>query len=123
MRSIKLMDRDLAEKIAAGEVVERPGSIVKEMCENSIDAGSTAITVEIKEGGVSLVRIADNGCGIPSDEVRLAFCRHSTSKMYNMEELENISYLHICANNVFIIKHSLYCTVLTVEYISSSMPD
>lgn len=93
MRSIRLMDKDLAEKIAAGEVVERPGSIVKEMCENSIDAGSTAITVEIKNGGIDMIRIVDNGCGIPADEVQLAFYRHSTSKMYSLEELENIAYL------------------------------
>ncbi len=93
MRNIRLMDKSLAEKIAAGEVVERPGSIVKELCENSIDAGSSAITIEIRNGGISLIRITDNGSGIPADEVALAFVRHSTSKMYSLEELENISYL------------------------------
>ena len=93
MRNIRLMDKALAEKIAAGEVVERPGSIVKELCENSIDAGSSAITIDIRNGGISSIRITDNGSGIPADEVALAFVRHSTSKMYTLEELENIAFL------------------------------
>ena len=93
MRSIRLMSKSLSEKIAAGEVVERPGSIVKELCENSIDAGSTAVTVEIKQGGISYIRITDNGSGIAADEVELAFMRHSTSKMYSEEELFNIESL------------------------------
>lgn len=93
MRSIRLMSKSLSEKIAAGEVVERPGSIVKELCENSIDAGSTAVTVEIKQGGISYIRITDNGSGIVADEVELAFMRHSTSKMYSEEELFNIESL------------------------------
>ena len=64
MSVIKLMSKELAEKIAAGEVVERPASIVKELVENSIDAGSTAVTVEIREGGLDFIRVTDNGCGI-----------------------------------------------------------
>ncbi|UKI20273.1 MAG: ATP-binding protein [Oscillospiraceae bacterium] len=80
MRSIRVMSKELAEKIAAGEVVERPGSIVKELCENSIDAGSTAVTVETRQGGITYIRVTDNGSGIKADEVGLAFMRHSTSK-------------------------------------------
>ena len=83
MRSIRVMSKELAEKIAAGEVVERPGSIVKELCENSIDAGSTAVTVETRQGGITYIRVTDNGSGIKADEVGLAFMRHSTSKTYN----------------------------------------
>lgn len=93
MRNIRQMSKELANKIAAGEVVERPGSIVKELCENSIDAGSTAITVEIREGGISYIRVTDNGSGIAAGEVELAFTRHSTSKMYDEQELFNIASL------------------------------
>mgnify|MGYP000783087202 CR=1 FL=1 len=77
--AINLLDKNTINKIAAGEVVDRPSSVVKELVENAIDAGATAITVEIKDGGISLIRITDNGCGIDKNEVRLAFLRHSTS--------------------------------------------
>jgi len=87
MNKIKLLDQATVNKIAAGEVVERPASIVKELMENSIDAGATQITIEIKEGGTSLVRISDNGSGIPADEIRTAFLRHSTSKIRKVEDL------------------------------------
>lgn len=93
MRSIQLMSKALADKIAAGEVVERPASIVKELVENSIDAGSTAITVEIREGGISYVRVTDNGSGIAAQDVKTAFLRHATSKMYDEEELFHIASL------------------------------
>lgn len=87
MSKIALLSQETIDKIAAGEVVERPSSVVKELVENAIDAGATAITVEIKEGGISLIRITDNGCGIPREEVPLAFLRHSTSKIRSAEDL------------------------------------
>ena len=87
MPQIQLLDEATIEKIAAGEVVERPSSVVKELVENAIDAKATFITVEIKEGGTTFLRITDNGCGIEKDQVRLAFLRHSTSKIRSMEDL------------------------------------
>lgn len=93
MSRISLLDQETIDKIAAGEVVERPSSVVKELVENAIDAGATAVTVEIREGGISLIRITDNGCGIAGDEVRLAFLRHSTSKIKSAEDLVCVSSL------------------------------
>lgn len=90
MGNIHLLDNSLINKIAAGEVVERPASVVKELMENSIDAGATSITVEIKEGGIGLIKITDNGKGIPKDEVKIAFMRHATSKLSSIEDLEDI---------------------------------
>lgn len=90
MSKIHLLDNNLIDKIAAGEVVERPASVVKELLENSIDAGATALTVEIKEGGIAFIRITDNGRGIPKDEIRTAFMRHATSKLNKFEDLEDI---------------------------------
>lgn len=87
MPDIQLLDEATIEKIAAGEVVERPSSVVKELVENAIDAGATFITVEIREGGTTFLRITDNGCGIDKEQVRLAFLRHSTSKIRSMEDL------------------------------------
>ena len=81
MPHIHVLDQITIDKIAAGEVIERPASIVKELVENAIDAGSTSVKIEIKDGGISFIRITDNGCGIPQDEVQRAFLRHSTSKM------------------------------------------
>jgi DNA mismatch repair protein MutL len=88
--SIKVLPVEVAAKIAAGEVVERPASVVKELVENAIDAGATGIKVEIRQGGVRLMRVTDNGCGIPSDEVELAFARHSTSKLESFSDLERV---------------------------------
>lgn len=90
---IKLLDAVTVDQIAAGEVVERPASVVKELVENAIDAKASAVTVEIKEGGIQLIRVTDDGNGIPSDQVGLAFSRHSTSKIRCIEDLKTIASL------------------------------
>ncbi len=90
MPKINILSKSLANLIAAGEVVERPSSVVKELMENSIDAGSTKITVEIKNGGVRYIRITDNGCGISREDVRVAFISHATSKISTQEDLDAI---------------------------------
>ncbi|MCD8076085.1 MAG: DNA mismatch repair endonuclease MutL [Lachnospiraceae bacterium] len=87
MNTISLLSQDTIDKIAAGEVVERPASVVKELVENAVDAGANAVTVEIRDGGISLIRITDNGCGIPKDQVQAAFLRHATSKIRTVEDL------------------------------------
>lgn len=89
-KRIIILEPNTANKIAAGEVVERPASIVKELVENALDAGSSAVTVEIRNGGIDYIRITDNGSGIPSDDVRTAFLRHATSKLSSAEELTHI---------------------------------
>ena len=93
MGKINVLDKHVAELIAAGEVVERPASVVKELAENSVDAGSTAVTVEITGGGVPFLRITDNGCGIAREDVAAAFLRHATSKVRSEEDLAGISTL------------------------------
>lgn len=93
MPKINLLPQHISELIAAGEVVERPASVLKELIENSIDAGANIITVEIKNGGISYMRITDNGCGISSEDVPLAFLRHATSKIKTGEDLNSISTL------------------------------
>lgn len=93
MAHIQVLDSGTINKIAAGEVIERPASIVKELVENSIDAGATAITVEIRDGGISYLRVTDNGSGIESREVRNAFLRHSTSKIRSVQDLELVTFL------------------------------
>lgn len=90
---IRVLDKDIADKIAAGEVIDRPVSIIKELLENSIDAGADTITVEIKNGGKTYIRVTDNGCGIPSDQVETAFLRHATSKIQAVKDLDSISTL------------------------------
>lgn len=93
MATIKLLDKSVYELIAAGEVIERPSSVIKELVENAIDAGASRITVEIKNGGISYMRVTDDGCGMAYDEVPTAFLRHATSKLSTAEELENIHTL------------------------------
>ena len=93
MPKITVLDKHVAELIAAGEVVERPSSVIKELLENSIDAKATSITVEIARGGISFIRITDNGCGISHEDVPTAFLRHATSKVKNASDLDNIASL------------------------------
>ncbi len=93
MSKINVLDKHVAELIAAGEVVERPSSVIKELVENSIDAGATSITVEIKNGGASFMRVTDNGCGIEKDDIKIAFLRHATSKVKLADDLDSISTL------------------------------
>ncbi len=90
---IRILPPDVASKIAAGEVVERPASVVKELLENSLDAGASSVTVEIQEGGVERIRVTDNGGGIPGSEVELAFQRHATSKLQGPEQLDSVATL------------------------------
>ena len=93
MSKINLLSQETIDKIAAGEVVERPASVAKELIENSIDAGATAISVEIKGGGIEYLRITDNGTGIDKDQIQIAFLRHSTSKIQNADDLANVRSL------------------------------
>ncbi len=90
---IRLLDQNTIDKIAAGEVIERPAAVVKELVENAIDSGANAITIEIKQGGISFIRITDNGCGIPKDQIPLAFQRHATSKISTIEDLFQVKSL------------------------------
>ncbi len=118
MAEIALLDQSTIDKIAAGEVVERPSSVVKELVENSMDAGATAVTVEIKEGGISFIRITDNGCGIPKEQVSVAFLRHSTSKIKSVEDLLNVSSLGFRGEAL-----SSIAAVAQVELITKTIPD
>ena len=93
MANIRLLDKSVYELIAAGEVIERPSTVVKEMLENSIDAGASNITVEIKNGGRTFIRITDNGCGMAFEDLPLAFVRHATSKISEKEDLTSIDTL------------------------------
>ena len=93
MSSIHVLDQNTIDKIAAGEVVERPASVVKELTENAIDAGATRITIEIQDGGIKMIRITDDGAGIAPDEIRLAFLRHATSKISSVDDLKGIASL------------------------------
>ena len=93
MPRINVLPKNIADLIAAGEVVERPSSVIKEFLENSIDAGSKNVTVEIKNGGKTYIRVTDNGCGIYKDDVKKAFLSHATSKIKSAADLDNIGTL------------------------------
>ena len=105
MRKIAVLDQNTIDKIAAGEVVERPSSVVKELVENAIDAGATAVTVEITDGGKKLIRITDNGSGMEAEQIPLAFLRHATSKIEKVEDLEHIASLGFRTDH----KNSVFC--------------
>ncbi len=115
MNQIQVLDAETIDKIAAGEVVERPASVVKELVENAIDAGADSITVEIKDGGTSLIRITDNGSGIPQNQLRTAFLRHATSKIQSAEDLTGISSLGFRGEAL-----SSICAVAMVEVITKT---
>ena len=93
MPRIQVLEKQVAELIAAGEVVERPSSVIKELVENAVDAGSTVVTVEIRRGGAPYMRVTDNGCGIAPQEVPTAFLRHATSKIVTQGDLDAIGTL------------------------------
>lgn len=115
MSLIKLLDQTTINQIAAGEVIERPSAVVKELVENAIDAGATAVTVEIKEGGIGFVRITDNGLGITKEDIPLAFERHSTSKIKSAEDLLHISSLGFRGEAL-----SSICAVAQVELVTKT---
>jgi DNA mismatch repair protein MutL len=118
MSKIRILDDNLITKIAAGEVVERPASVVKELIENSIDAGASIIEVEIENGGISLIKITDNGHGIEKDDVEIAFLRHTTSKIKNEDDLYNIRTLGFRGEALASI-----CAVSKVEMITKTKND
>lgn len=118
MAEIALLNQETIDKIAAGEVIERPSSVVKELVENSMDAGATAITIEIKDGGMSLIRITDNGGGIEKAQVPLAFYRHSTSKIKSVEDLLTVSSLGFRGEAL-----SSIAAVSRVELITKTVPE
>ena len=95
MAVINVLDQNTINQIAAGEVVERPASIVKELVENAVDACSTAVTIEIKGGGIDFIRITDNGSGIEKDQIKKAFLRHATSMISTAEDLETVGSLGV----------------------------
>lgn len=112
---IKVLDKHVADKIAAGEVIDRPVSIIKELLENSLDADATSIAIEIKNGGKTYIRVTDNGCGIPAEEVELAFKRHATSKITAAEDLDAIETLGFRGEALASI-----CAVARVELITKT---
>lgn len=115
MNQIQVLDSETIDRIAAGEVVERPSSVVKELVENAVDAGADSITVEIKDGGISLIRITDNGSGIPGNQLRTAFLRHATSKIRSAEDLAGIASLGFRGEAL-----SSICAVAQVEVITKT---
>lgn len=115
MKAIQILDSATIDKIAAGEVVERPSSVVKELVENALDAGADAITVEIKEGGITFIRVTDNGSGIDSSQIRNAFMRHATSKIRSAEELTHVVSLGFRGEAL-----SSICAVAQVELITKT---
>ena len=118
MAKVQVLSKETAELIAAGEVIERPSSIVKELLENSIDSGASSITVEIKKGGVSYIRITDNGCGIEHEDVPVAFLRHATSKIHDKDDLESILTLGFRGEALASI-----CAVAKVDVLTKTASD
>ncbi|MCF0144630.1 MAG: DNA mismatch repair endonuclease MutL, partial [Firmicutes bacterium] len=112
---IKILEKSVADKIAAGEVIDRPVSIVKELVENALDSGADQITVEIREGGKSYIRVTDNGCGIEADDVETAFLRHATSKITTEKDLDSIGTLGFRGEALASI-----CAVARVELITKT---
>ena len=122
MPHIQVLDQITIDQIAAGEVIERPASIIKELVENSIDAKASSITVEIQDGGVSLIRVTDNGTGIEREDVRNAFLRHSTSKIRKVEDLTNISSLGFrgeALSSIAAVTHTELITKAAQEVVGS----
>ncbi|MBO5199593.1 MAG: DNA mismatch repair endonuclease MutL [Lachnospiraceae bacterium] len=115
MAVINRLDQETINQIAAGEVVERPASVVKELLENSVDAGATAVTVEVKEGGIGMIRITDNGSGIEQDQIRIAFLRHTTSKIQNASDLLSLKSLGFRGEAL-----SSICAVSQVELLTKT---
>lgn len=113
MPKVHVLDKELAELIAAGEVIERPCSVVKELTENAIDSGATSITIEIKQGGISYIRITDNGCGISYEDVPTAFLRHATSKLNVKDDLDRITTLGFRGEALASICAVAKCEVIT----------
>ena len=123
MGKINVLDFEIANLIAAGEVVERPSSVMKELIENSIDSGATSIVAEIKRGGVALIRVSDNGCGMSEDDLPVALKRHATSKIKSREDLEGISTLGFRGEALAAISSVSKVTIITktAEAASGSM--
>ncbi len=118
MPKINLLDKSVYELIAAGEVIERPSSVIKELAENSIDAGATSITVEIKRGGISYLRVTDDGCGMAYEDIPTAFMRHATSKVYTQDDLDSINTLGFRGEALASV-----CAVSRVELLTKQRED
>ena len=118
MPKINLLDKSVYELIAAGEVIERPSSVIKELAENSIDAGAASITVEIKRGGISYLRVTDDGCGISHEDIPTAFMRHATSKVYTQDDLDSINTLGFRGEALASV-----CAVSRVELLTKQLKD
>lgn len=118
MPKINLLDKSVYELIAAGEVIERPSSVIKELAENSIDAGATSITVEIRRGGISYLRVTDDGCGISYEDIPTAFMRHATSKVYTQDDLDSINTLGFRGEALASV-----CAVSRVELLTKQRED
>ena len=113
MGKINVLDFEIANLIAAGEVVERPSSVLKELIENSIDSGATSIVAEIKRGGVALIRVSDNGCGMDSEDLPVAIKRHATSKIREREDLDGIITLGFRGEALAAISSVSRVTIIT----------
>ena len=115
MPEIKVLSQEVADKIAAGEVAERPSAVVKELVENSMDAGATSVEVEIRKGGIEYIRVSDNGCGIEPNQVETAFLRHATSKLRSIDDLYIIDTMGFRGEALASI-----CAVAEVEVITKT---